>query len=328
MGLRDCEVVTMKIAFLFPGQGAQKVGMGKDLYDTESEAKKVFSSADEALNSPLSQLIFEGPADDLTLTANTQPAILTVSIAAFRAFRQRSEVAPAFVAGHSLGEYSALVAAGAMEFSDAVPITRARGTFMQEAVRPGEGAMAAVMGSLTIDDIGAICTQATASAQGTENETVAPANINAPGQTVISGSTRAVDRATDLLKEAGAKVIPLQVSAPFHSVLMKPAAQRLSTLLEDIPFSTPQVPVVTNVEAKPNGDAARIRELLVQQVTAPVRWTESIQYMLESGVDTFFEFGPGNVLCGLLRRIDRSATSVAVNSLAGLDKALEILAKQ
>ncbi len=311
----------MKVAFLFPGQGAQKVGMGRDLFDSSNAARAAFEEADQALGEPLTKLIFEGPNEELTLTANTQPAVLTTSIAALRAFSEKSDVQPTFVAGHSLGEFSALVAASAMGFKDAVRVTRARGTFMQEAVPPGQGAMAAIMGSLSAEEISATC----ASAAG--DEVVSPANLNAPGQTVISGHAGAVTRASAALVEKGAKAIPLKVSAPFHSALMKPAAQQLDRILADVELATPSVPVVTNVEAAANEDAGRIRELLVRQVTAPVLWTDSVHAMLDTKVDLFIEFGPGNVLAGLLRRIERSASGVSVNSNAGLDKALEALEK-
>ncbi len=311
----------MKVAFLFPGQGAQKVGMGRELFESSPAARAVFEKADAALDESLSQLIFEGPAEELTLTANTQPSILTVSLAALGAFKEKSDIAPAFVAGHSLGEFSALVAAGAMTFEEGVRTTRARGTFMQEAVPAGKGAMAAILGKISPEKIVAICRDAS------DDEAVAPANFNCPGQIVISGHKNAVERASSALGAEGAKVIPLAVSAPFHSALMEPAAEKLDGVLKKINFSELSVPVVTNVEAKPNGDASRIHDLLVRQVTAPVLWIDSIQLMLEEGTETFIEFGPGNVLAGLLRKIDREAKVVSVNSPSGVDKAIEILKK-
>jgi [acyl-carrier-protein] S-malonyltransferase len=309
----------MKVAFLFPGQGAQKVKMGQELFESSAAARTAFEKADASLNEPISRLIFEGPAEELTLTANTQPAILTVSIAALEAFREKTDVTPTFVAGHSLGEFSALVAAGAMTFEDAVRTTRARGTFMQEAVPAGKGAMAAILGSISPERITELCRDAS------DTEAVGPANFNCPGQIVISGHKNAVERASAALGKEGAKVIPLAVSAPFHSPLMEPAAKQLDGVLNEVNFSDPSVPVVTNVEAKPNSDANRIHKLLVRQVTAPVLWTDSIRLMIEAGVQTFIEFGPGNILAGLLRKIDRDTKSVSVNSPSGVDKAMEIL---
>ena len=295
--------------------------MGRELYDASPAARAAFEQADAALNESLSQLIFEGPAEDLTLTANTQPAILTVSLAALGAFREKSDVTPAFVAGHSLGEFSALVAAGAMTFEDAVRTTRARGKFMQEAVPAGKGAMAAILGSVAPEIITEICNAAST------DEKVAPANFNCPGQIVISGHKNAVERASSALGEEGAKVIPLAVSAPFHSALMEPAAKQLDGVLGELKYAELKVPVVTNVEAEPNSDASRIHELLVRQVTAPVLWTDSVRKMIEQGVHTFIEFGPGNVLAGLLRKIDKEASVVSVNAPSGVDKAIEILKK-
>jgi [acyl-carrier-protein] S-malonyltransferase len=308
-------------AFLFPGQGAQKVGMGKDLVETSPAARAVFEEADEALGEKLSDLIFNGPQEALTLTANTQPAILTVSIAALGAFREKCDLTPTLVAGHSLGEFSALVAAGGFQLADAVRITRARGTFMQEAVPAGVGGMAAVVGDISFDKLSEVCQEAAGA------QVVSPANLNAPGQVVISGHKEAVDRASDVLEEMGLRVIPLPVSAPFHSSLMAPAAEKLDDTLKSVTIGALTVPVVTNVEATPNADAARVRELLVRQVTAPVQWVASMRAILDAKISTFVEFGPGNVLAGLMRRIEKKANMVSVNSTGGLDKALSSLEK-
>lgn len=312
---------SVNAAFIFPGQGAQKVGMGHDLYDASPAARSVFDEANEALGEDLSKLIFDGPQEDLTLTANTQPAIVTVSIAAQRALFERAEYLPKFVAGHSLGEFSALTAASAFTLADAVRITRARGTFMQEAVPAGQGGMAAIMGDISIEKLMEVC--ATAS----ENQVVSPANLNAPNQVVISGHKEAVERASNALEALDLRVIPLQVSAPFHSSLMKPAAEKLRETLNGIKIGDMSVPVVTNVEAKPNVDKTHVKGLLVRQVTAPVRWTESMQTILDAGITTFIEFGPGNVLAGLMKRIDKRAKVVSVNSIEGVDKALVELEK-
>ncbi|MEW5739652.1 MAG: ACP S-malonyltransferase [Myxococcota bacterium] len=306
----------MSIAFVFPGQGGQAVGMGKALCDAFPEAKAVFDAADDALGEKLSALCFEGPEDALKLTANTQPAILTVSVAAHAVFSKRCATPPAFVAGHSLGEYSALVAAGAMSLPDAVRSVRARGAFMQEAVPAGVGAMAAVLG-LAPEKVKELCEQA---AQG---EVVAPANFNEPSQTVIAGHAKAVERASEALKAAGAKrVLPLPVSAPFHCALMQPVVPRLDEVLSKVQFKAPACPVVTNVEARPNADASRIKALLLQQVTGSVRWIESVQAMEQAGVTKVVELGPGKVLCGLIKRISKGLECVNVEDPASLDKAL------
>ncbi|MFO0597653.1 MAG: ACP S-malonyltransferase [Myxococcaceae bacterium] len=304
----------MSIAFIFPGQGSQAVGMGKALADAFPEAKAVFDAADDALNEKLSTLCFEGPEDRLKLTANTQPAILTVSVAAHAVFTKRFATAPSFVAGHSLGEYSALVAAQAMSLPDAVRAVRARGTFMQEAVPAGVGAMSAVLG-LAPEKVAEICQQA---AQG---QVVSCANFNEPSQTVIAGHAEAVARAGELLTAAGAKrVLPLPVSAPFHCALMQPVVERLGAVLTT--FKDPVVPVVTNVEAAPNTQGARVKELLLKQVTGSVRWIETIQAFEKAGVTKVVELGPGRVLCGLVKRISKSITSFNVEDPASLDKAL------
>jgi [acyl-carrier-protein] S-malonyltransferase len=287
-----------KTAFVFPGQGSQRVGMGAELIANHPEARSVFDRADAALGEPLSRLILEGPEEALRLTANTQPAILTVSVAFYEVLAARG-LQPELVAGHSLGEYSALVAAGALGFEDAVRAVRARGQFMQEAVPAGVGAMAAVT-RLDPEKIRAGCAQAAG------DEVCSPANFNSPEQTVIAGHAAAVGRAAEILKAAGARrVLNLPVSAPFHCSLMSPVQPRLRAVLAGLSFSAPRVPVVTNVEAAPNSDPARIAELLVAQVTAPVRWVESVQQLKAMGVTRVVEVGPGKVLSGLVRQIDK-----------------------
>ncbi len=300
------------IAFVFPGQGSQYPGMGKDLAANFGVARHVFEEAGDALGQDLASLCFNGPEDELKLTANTQPAILTTSIATLRAIEEETGLVPAYAAGHSLGEYSALVCAGALDFADAVRTVRQRGLFMQEAVPVGVGAMAAVIG-LKADVLEGLCREA---AQG---EVVSPANFNSPGQVVIAGHASAVGRAVELAKSHGAKrALPLPVSAPFHCALMVPAGERLQTVLEGIAVNPLRFPVVTNVEATPNEDASRVRKLLVDQVSAPVRWEESVLAMAEAGVERYIEIGPGKVLSGLIKRIVKGAATVNVEDVAGL----------
>jgi [acyl-carrier-protein] S-malonyltransferase len=291
------------LALLFPGQGSQFVGMGKDLCEASPAARGVFDEADAELGFALSRLCFEGPEEELTQTANTQPAILTHSIAAWRdlqsRFPERIEGA-VFAAGHSLGEYSAEVAAGVLSFADAVRLVRQRGLFMQEAVPAGVGAMAAILG-LTPEDVEAACTE---SAQG---EVVSPANFNSPEQTVIAGHAGAVARACAACTARGAKrAIPLSVSAPFHCALMAPARERLRPLLEATPFGDAAIPVVTNVDGRSESRGALLRDALLAQVDAPVRWVESVRLLAREGVDHALEIGPGKVLSGLVRRIEQS----------------------
>jgi [acyl-carrier-protein] S-malonyltransferase len=291
--------------------------MGKALAAEFPEARAVFDRADAALGEKLSELCFEGPEDSLRLTANTQPAILVTSVAAHAVLASRLPSPPAFVAGHSLGEWSALAAIGAITLEDAVRAVRQRGTFMQEAVPAGQGAMAAILG-LAPEQVKQACEE---SAQG---DVVAPANYNSPEQTVIAGSAAAVERASSRCKELGAKrTVPLPVSAPFHCALMRPVQPRLAAVLEGVKVAPLSVPVVTNVEARPNADASRVKALLVDQVVAPVRWIESVQAMRAAGVARFVEVGPGKVLSGLVRRIDREAQIANVEDPASLAKALE-----
>jgi [acyl-carrier-protein] S-malonyltransferase len=292
--------------------------MGKDLFERFPVARKTFDEADEALGTKLSQLCFEGPEDHLRLTENTQPAILTVSVAAWRVLDEKG-LKPGFVAGHSLGEYSAHVAAGTISFADAVRTVRNRGKYMQEAVPVGTGAMAAILG-MNLDAVGAVCGDA---AQG---EVCEPANINSLDQIVISGHAAAVERAVKLAQQRGAKrAILLPVSAPFHCSLMKPAQERLAADLQKLNFSAPKIPVVSNVYAKPVEDAESSREALVRQVTGSVKWSESMQLLISRGVQTFIEVGPGKVLCGLMRQIDRSKKCVNVEDEASLQKTMEYL---
>jgi [acyl-carrier-protein] S-malonyltransferase len=309
-----------KLAFIFPGQGSQAVGMGKDLHAAFPEVRAVFDEVDAALGEKLSQLCFEGPEEKLKLTANTQPSILTVSAAAAAVLANHG-VVPDLVAGHSLGEYSALVAVGACGAAEAAKAVRARGTFMQEAVPPGRGAMSAVLG-LDPARVREIC----AAVEAETGEVVSPANYNEPAQTVIAGAAGAVDRAGARLKEAGAKrVLPLPVSAPFHCALMAPVKPRLEPVLRAIAWRAPLRPVVTNVEAKPSSDPARIVPLLVEQVTAPVRWIECVQELVRQGVTRMVEVGPGKVLSGLARRIDKSVEVWNVEDRASLEKTLAAL---
>ncbi len=302
----------MKTAFLFPGQGSQKVGMGRSLFETHGVAREVFERADAALPFPISKLCFEGPEADLALTANTQPAILTASLAAFRVL-EKSGCTPDFVAGHSLGEYSALVAGGALSLAEAVDTVRKRGTYMQAAVPVGEGAMAAILG-LGLEAVSEACEEAA------DGEVVAPANINAPGQIVIAGHTDAVERAIVACKARGAKRgLKLPVSAPFHCALMMPAQERLASHLERVSITDPRWPLVNNVEARISTRGAECRDNLVRQVSAPVLWTAVVQTLAKEGVTTFVEVGPGTVLTGLSKKIVPDALLLNVEDAASAD---------
>ena len=315
MGRRVDAMVT---AIVFPGQGSQAPGMGKDLAEKFAVARQVFEEADDALGFAISRLCFDGPAEDLQLTENTQPAILTVSVAAFRAMLEAGIEAPAFVAGHSLGEYSALVAAGALTLSDAVRTVRARGRYMQEAVPVGTGAMAAAIGG-DLEAIERICVEASA------GQVCSIANINAPNQVVIAGNTEAVDRAVELLSGVARKVVKLKVSAPFHCALMKPAQDRLAVDLAALNFSGPAMPVVTNVDARATTAPDELRDALVRQVSAPVRWLESMELLIQQGVTTFVEVGPGKVLSGLMRQINREVNCLNVEDAESLNATREKL---
>ncbi len=306
-----------RIAFLFPGQNSQSTGMGRDLAEKFPVARRTFEEADDALGFSISKLCFEGPNEQLKLTEFQQPAICTVSVAALRVLAEKG-ITPNWVAGHSLGEYAANVAAGALSFVDAVRTVRHRGRFMQEAVPQGQGAMAAVLG-LSSEETARACDDAAAETQNI----VSAANFNSPEQTVISGEAPAVERAAELCKERGAKrVVMLQVSAPFHCALMQPAQDRLEELLRSLPFSAASVPVVVNVDAVLVNDPDLLREALISQVTGAVRWVDSMRLLIAQGPTHFVEVGPGKVLCGLMRQIDRSQTCVNVEDEASLEKTL------
>ena len=304
----------MSTAWLFPGQGSQAVGMAKDVVSASAAAREVFARADEALGEPLSRLILEGPEDKLTLTANAQPAIVATSCAVLAAIRERlpSLPLPAFGAGHSLGEYSALVAAGALSLEDAVRTVRARGLAMQDAVPPGTGAMAAVMG-IEPAKLLEVC------AAAAQDQVVSPANFNAPGQIVVAGHAAAVNRVVELVAAEKGKAILLKVSAPFHCALMAPAARVVDAKLGEVTIKAPAFPIVANVDAQANYGAARVRPLLVGQVDGAVRWDESVRLMASSGVDRALEIGPGKVLAGLVKRIAKDLRVLSVGDVASLD---------
>ena len=308
----------MKVAFVFPGQGSQYAGMGREVSEKYPVARSAFEEADTALDIPISRLCFEGPEEDLKLTENTQPAILTTSVALFRILEGKG-IRPDFVAGHSLGEYSALVAAGALKLGEAAALVRRRGRYMQEAVPVGVGAMAALLG-LDLPAVQAVCERA---AQG---QVVSPANLNSPGQIVIAGNREAVERAVPLAKEAGAKrAILLQVSAPFHCALMKPAEDRLSADLEKVAFSNLRFPLINNVDAQAIRSGDDARSALKRQVSRPVRWEEIVRLLLNEGVKVFVEVGPGKVLLGLIKSVDKSVTMLNVEDEKSVENAFTAL---
>jgi [acyl-carrier-protein] S-malonyltransferase len=311
-----------RLAYIFPGQGSQYAGMGSELAEKYAASRQVFEEADEALGFAISQLCFSGTAEELQLTENTQPAILTTSIAVLKAVEAEGLPAPDYVAGHSLGEYSALVAAGALSLSDAVRTVRLRGRFMQEAVPVGTGAMAAVMGA-DLETVTEACQEAQA------GEVCSPANINSPNQIVIAGHAGAVDRAIAVLKERWSKrAVKLNVSAPFHSALMMPAEVRLAVELEKLEFHDLRLPLVTNVDASVITKGEDACRSLVRQVSSPVRWLESVQLLIKEGVQTFVEVGPGKVLCGLARQIERSANCLNVGDAESLGKAKAVMSNE
>jgi [acyl-carrier-protein] S-malonyltransferase len=306
------------IAFIFPGQGSQAVGMGQELWEKYPVARQTFEEADQALGYKLSQLCFAGPEENLGMTEITQPAILTASVAAWRVLQEKG-VHPSFVAGHSLGEYSAHVAAGTMSFADALRTVRNRGKYMQEAVPVGVGAMAAILG-MDEEKVAAVCTDAS------QGEVCEPANINSSEQIVISGHTAAVERATKIASERGAKrAIMLSVSAPFHCSLMKPAQDRLAADLQSLTLHKPCVPLLSNIDAALVEDADRARDALVRQVTGSVKWDQSMRWLTRKGIRVWVEVGPGKVLCGLMRQIDRTKTCLNVGGDASLNKTLQQL---
>jgi [acyl-carrier-protein] S-malonyltransferase len=309
-----------KLAYLFPGQASQYSGMGRDLADNFPESRAVFDEADATLGFPISKMCFAGSEDDLKLTENTQPAIFAVSVAALRAIEKRG-IVPDFVAGHSLGEYSGLVAAGALDFATGIKLLRKRGQFMQEAVPKGEGAMAAIMG-LSPADVAEICKKAI------DHETVSPANLNSPEQTVISGHAGAVKRAVEIASQYGAKrAVILPVSAPFHCALMEPAQKKLEPELRSAAFSALRLPLITNVDAEAIKSGEEARDALIRQVVMPVCWLDSIRELIASGVTIFVEVGPGKVLCGLMRQIDRSVRCFNIEDSASLKSTLEKIAQ-
>lgn len=310
-----------KLAFVFPGQGAQKVGMGKDFYEKSAIAQKLFAEADEALGYSIKDMCFEGPEEDLKLTANTQPAILTMSVIAYEMLKEQG-IEPDVVGGHSLGEYSALVAAGVMDFKDAVLLVHKRGQYMQEAVPVGEGGMAAIIG-VDRDKIVEICK---AVSDISDKHVVQAVNLNCPGQTVIAGASAGVEEAVVKLKEAGAKkAVVLPVSAPFHSTLMKPAAEKLAVELDKVEIRDAKIPVVANVNGKLQTKADEIKASLVAQAASPVLWEDCVAEMVKFGATTLVEAGPGKTLCGFNRRIDKSIKSLNVENVASLEKTVAAL---